>query len=205
MKILNIELIEKFLIIYLSDEIKFAVPLSFFPKLCNAEKNEKNNWEIIWDGKGVSWKEINFEISLDDLKQKENEILSLHKYFLWANEMRVNFDNVLHIKEKNEVDKDKRFIKLNLYMSYWYGALYVVVEGWEELELKDDKIDSLLNSQNKYLLGRYRNGVFHYQRKYFDERFIEFIRDGEDCVNWVRDLNQEFGRYFLEWFGIRKP
>lgn len=85
-------------------------------------------------------------------------------------------------------------------MSYWYGGLYVVIEGWRELELRDPQIDALLASPNVDLLKRYRNGIFHYQRRYFDERFVELIRDGEDVVNWVRELNSQFGRFFLEWF-----
>jgi hypothetical protein len=42
-----------------------------------------------------------------------------------------------------------------IFMSYWYGGLYVVVEGWRELRLSDPKIDALLTSQNVNLLKRY--------------------------------------------------
>jgi hypothetical protein len=81
-------------------------------------------------------------------------------------------------------------------MSYWYGGLYVVVEGWRKLRLSDPKIDALLTSQNVNLLKRYRNGIFHFQKNYLDERFIEFM-ESQDSVPWVRELNLAFGDYFL--------
>jgi hypothetical protein len=49
-------------------------------------------------------------------------------------------------------------------MSYWYAALYVVIEGWRDLGLADATIDALLQSPNVDLLKRYRNGVFHFQK-----------------------------------------
>jgi hypothetical protein len=39
--------------------------------------------------------------------------------------------------------------------------------------------------------------VFHFQRNYYDERFMGFIRDGENVVDWVRVLNRAFGRFLL--------
>jgi hypothetical protein len=35
-----------------------------------------------------------------------------------------------------------------IFMSYWYGSLYVVIEGWKQLRLRDPKIDPLLLSPN---------------------------------------------------------
>lgn len=122
-------------------------------------------------------------------------ILTLHRYFIWANRMRTHFDDLL--KEKQRLKGWE--VEANLYMSYWYGGLYVVVEGWRELKLSDAAIDQLLSSRNADLLRRYRNGVFHFQKKYYDERFTALIRDGEDVVDWVRTLNREFGRFFLNW------
>ena len=84
-------------------------------------------------------------------------------------------------------------------MSYWYGALYVVVEGWQELKLTDPVIDGLLRSPNVDLLRRYRNGVFHFQRKFYDERFWDLMLAGRESVEWVSQLHREFRRYFMSF------
>ena len=37
--------------------------------------------------------------------------------------------------------------EVGMYMSYWYGGLFVVCEGWQELGLSDAKVDPLLDIQ----------------------------------------------------------
>jgi hypothetical protein len=39
-----------------------------------------------------------------------------------------------------------------IFMSYWYGGLYSVIEGSKELALRDEEIDALLKSRNIDLL-----------------------------------------------------
>lgn len=85
-------------------------------------------------------------------------------------------------------------------MSYWYASLFVVIEGWGDLGLKDSEIDKLLESKNVDLLRRYRNGVFHFQKDYWDNRFTGFIIEGQNCVEWIRHIHKEFSRYFLELY-----
>ena len=133
-----------------------------------------------------------------------SEIITLHRYFIWANKMRTDFDALLAQRNPVIEDENKLNIESNIYMSYWYGGLYVVIEGWLNLKLSDPVIDSLLNSDNVGLLKRYRNGVFHFQKKYYNNRFLDFITEGENTVEWVRNLNREFGRWFLEWFDKMK-
>jgi hypothetical protein len=127
--------------------------------------------------------------------QNANSMLSLHRYFIWADRMRSHFYDLLlsgnHATAKGEIEG-------RLYMSYWYAGLYVVTDGWKELGLSDARIDGLLDSPNLNLLRRYRNGTFHFQSEYNDQRFTELIEQGTDVVTWVRELNQQFGRFFLE-------
>ena len=136
------------------------------------------------------------------------EVMSLHRYYLAASMERDTFLRIItgHAQMTGQA---RRYAGENwneswIAMSYWYGGLYVVVEGWGELRLADSDVDALLASPNVELLRRYRNGVFHYQRRYWDERFQELIRDGEKVVNWVHELNREFGRWLLEWFERRE-
>jgi len=130
----------------------------------------------------------------------DNQINTLHRYFIWGNAMRTHFDELLDIHSKNKIDQRRFDIESMMYMSIWYGILYVVIEGWRSLRLTDNKIDLLLKSPNVKLLKNYRNGVFHFQKKYWDKRFENFYREAS-TVQWVRELNLEFGRYFLEHLG----
>jgi len=125
---------------------------------------------------------------------KEAE-LSLHRYYIAANRMRVHFDEVMKEGKDNRKSHE---VEARLYMSYWYAGLFVVVEGWEELQLEDPEIERLLKHENVELLKRFRNGVFHFQKKYDDARFMDLIQHGEDVVGWIRTLNLAFGRWFLD-------
>lgn len=129
-----------------------------------------------------------------------NHIFTLHRYYIWANRMRTHFDDILKKKLENKISDEFFKIESRLYMSYWYGGLYVVIEGWKQLKLSDTEIDLLLKSKNVELLKQYRNGVFHFQKNYDDKRSLNFITQGENCVEWIRRLNREFGRFFLERF-----
>jgi hypothetical protein len=127
---------------------------------------------------------------------QDDKIITLHRYFIWANRMRTHFDSLL-LKDKTKVDS-KLSIELFMYMSYWYAGLYVVIEAWRDLELTDTRIDELLKSPNVDLLRIYRNATFHYQEEYEDKKFRAFMEKGMAAVMWIRSLNSEFGSYFLK-------
>ncbi len=136
---------------------------------------------------------------INETKTSDIEIFNLYKYFMWANSMKHSYENLLSQNVEDVIPKSRFEAEYNLYISYWFGGLYVVMEGWTELKLKDRRIDALLKSPNVNLLRRYRNGVFHFQRDYFDERFMGFLRDGLNRIEWVGLLHDEFERFFLEW------
>jgi len=137
-----------------------------------------------------------------DEKELKSAVHTLHRYYIWANRMRVHFYDL--VPKIAENPKPERFtdeaIEADMYMSLWYGELYVVIEGYQELKLSDPTIDALLSSPNVALLKRYRHGVFHFQKKYFDDRFIAFMRDAKEPAQWVGHLNRAFGAFFLNCF-----
>ena len=127
------------------------------------------------------------------------EVVTLHRYYIWANKLRTEFDKMFGAGH-HPVDPDPLLWftgEAGLFMSYWYAALYVVIEGWKQLGFKDAEIDALLASSNVAHLKRYRNGVCHFQPEYLDQRFQE-IMSSRDSVQWVRTLNRAFGRFFLQ-------
>jgi hypothetical protein len=132
----------------------------------------------------------------------ERAILTLHRYFIWANEVRTRFEQ--HLRDHGAPPA----YEANLYpwMPYWYSALYVVVEGWQRLGLHDVEIDDLLVDEDMTrLLRRYRNGVFHFQETYHDERLTGLLLEGATSAQWVRDLHAAYDRWFVGHFDGPKP
>jgi hypothetical protein len=72
-----------------------------------------------------------YDSSLDETRY--DNVGALSRYFIWADKMRHDFENL--ISNKGDLD-DFTFIEYShIYMSYWYGALYVLIEGWHDLGL----------------------------------------------------------------------
>ena len=139
----------------------------------------------------------------DNTRVDTTKVHALHRYWLWGNHMREEFYRVISDANARGQAVDltaESGIYSLMFMSYWYAGLHVVIEGWTRLGLRDAEVEALLASPNVDLLRRYRNGVFHFQSVYYDERFVGLIRDGENVAEWVRNLNSAIGRVFLEIF-----
>jgi len=132
-----------------------------------------------------------------------SELLALHRYYIWANRLREHFDDTVSNPPLSAGPETIFLDDRGLFLSYWYAALYVVVEGWQQLQLSDPEVDALLSSPSLDLLRRFRNGVCHYQRNYDDPRFLDLIQ-AQGVVPWVRQLNLVLGRYFLQKLGQTK-
>ena len=55
------------LIVSLVDERKISAPLAWFPRLVNASMEERNNWELLGDGQGIHWPDIDEDLSVSGL------------------------------------------------------------------------------------------------------------------------------------------
>ena len=84
-----------------------------------------------------------------------------------------------------------------------YGLLYVVIEGYQALKLKDDEIDRLLQ-QSEYIqkLRRLRNSLFHYQKNRLPRKFWDFIFIS-DSEKWIMELKKSFTKYFNKEIPIK--
>jgi hypothetical protein len=129
----------------------------------------------------------------------EQDIHTLHRYFIWSLNLRDQFYDVIDKQgEPPEVGGDDHarwLIKPFMYGSLWFSMLYVVVEGCQELSLNVSGLDPLLSSPHIELLKRMRNGSFHYQKNYFDPRFTDFYTD--EIVQWAVALQGKLSDYFL--------
>ncbi len=131
------------------------------------------------------------------------QVTALHRYFLWADRMRVHSEEFAATRHPAAPagppsPADEEFFA-HPYRSYWYAGTYVVIEGWRRLDLRDSEIDRLLKSPFVKALKRYRHGVFHFQPKYLDARFLEFTSAGGESATWIKQVGEAFLRWFLKY------
>lgn len=129
---------------------------------------------------------------------------ALHRYFIYADRMRLHFYSALAQKHKYEKDIDEVYLELNMYMSIWYSHLFVVIEGWKDLKLTDENVDSLLTDVDRIdALRLFRNGTFHFQKEYDTKKFLPFLKDSSN-VQWTSDLRDALGKFFIKEFKKHK-
>ena len=141
-------------------------------------------------------------------KLTENEKTSLNdpvlalisNYFFSAKLMR---DHAHTIREE-VFDKKNTRLKRDflVYYGYYLSALWVVVEGFCELNLKDNVIEELAKKHGDSL-RLYRNGTFHYQRK--PDKHVQFHGHPENRMNWVEKLYFELERFFCNYMDVDLP
>jgi hypothetical protein len=130
---------------------------------------------------------------------------ALHRYWLWANQFRESLLESLAQDPPADAGQGREmmgWIRVPFQSaSYWLATLHVVVEGWQELNLHDPRVDDLLRTNDRVsALRRYRNGVFHFQPTYFDTRVTDFAASGDAVVDWAHELHEAFGAWFLSWY-----
>lgn len=118
------------------------------------------------------------------------EILSFAKYLYWSELSKMNFERALKKK------KDSLTFGFYYDLSHYYSSLYVVIEGWKGMKIKDDNINYLLNKfqDNVDKLRKFRNTIYHFQPDMFDKRFEAGIHD-IDLIPWILCLECEFKNF----------
>ena len=59
--------------VVLADGREISVPLVWFPRLQNANPEQKKNWRIIGEGVGIHWKDVDEDISIETLLSVRHE------------------------------------------------------------------------------------------------------------------------------------
>jgi len=62
-----VEVTEDDLVVSLVDGRKIVVPLAWFPRLLHATEAQRNCWELLGDGVGIHWDEIDEDLSVAGL------------------------------------------------------------------------------------------------------------------------------------------
>lgn len=133
------------------------------------------------------------------------DIITLYKYYVYAVQMRIEFRKEANADWLKMMSDNYNAIALffysppGIFFSYSYSGIYLVIEGWKELKLKDEKIDRLISSPYVERLRLFRNATFHYQKEPISWKLIQFFgTEEEGTEKWLNELYAEFGRYFKQ-------
>ncbi len=63
----NIKCTDVLLIVELVDGRTISAPLIWFPRLAQANKKQRDNWELLGEGEGIHWSEIDEDLSINGL------------------------------------------------------------------------------------------------------------------------------------------
>ena len=61
----NLHFADDSLTVDLADGRTITVPLSWYPRLEHATKHERENWEMLLDGEGFHWPDLDEDLSVD--------------------------------------------------------------------------------------------------------------------------------------------
>ena len=54
-------------VVYLSDGRNISVPIIWYPRLLNGNKQELANYELLGDGEGIHWPDLDEDISVEGI------------------------------------------------------------------------------------------------------------------------------------------
>ena len=63
----DVSVTEDTLQVELSDGRTISVPLAWYPRLVHAAQEERDNWELIGEGQGIRWPDLDEDLSVEGL------------------------------------------------------------------------------------------------------------------------------------------
>ena len=64
---INIECTNSLIIVELADGRTISAPLVWFPRLSKASKEQLENWQLLGDGEGIHWPDVDEDLSVAGL------------------------------------------------------------------------------------------------------------------------------------------
>jgi hypothetical protein len=86
----------------------------------------------------------------------------------------------------------------------FYALMYVVIEGYQKADIKDETLDRLLsNSEQVELLKLCRHSVFHYHKNPLSSQLLGFLR-APNSGPWIRAVYDAFEELFEEKLPVKE-
>ena len=133
----NITVTEDTLQAELSDGRTISIPLVWYPRLVHATQAERDNWELIGDGEGIRWPDLDENLSIEGLIAGRMSGESQRSLNRWLKAKRVSRSVALHNLTRVERNGDRKIRSilrgiissrhniLNRIMERWYGVAAV--------------------------------------------------------------------------------
>ena len=64
---INVVISEDTLTVELADGRSLSVPIAWYPRLFHGSQQERENWELIGDGEGIHWPDLDEDVSVEGL------------------------------------------------------------------------------------------------------------------------------------------
>ena len=140
----------------------------------------------------------------------KTKILSLYKYWIYADKMKLLFRKELKNKKeeilyepKSEIEAKLKFelqltSELGIFKSFWYSSLYTVIEGYKDLKLSIPEIDQLINEEYISTLRLFRNNVYHYQKNTLNPKQLG-VDQSDGFVEWIYQIHHKLGDHIMKY------
>jgi hypothetical protein len=128
------------------------------------------------------------------------KLVSLHKYWINADAVKQVVSTQVG-EDSNPPDGIRKLPEMYssfARLSVLYGLIFVVVEGYKELNFTNERVDSLLAKEDFVdALRLFRNATFHYQKQAIPEKAMKFL-ELKESESWIRELHLSFKLFFEE-------
>jgi hypothetical protein len=129
----------------------------------------------------------------------EFQLHALHAYYVRASAIFEDFKRLRdQEKERNDAPDLLSAFEMLSRLSVFYGLLFAVIEGFQELQISDAKLDTLLAHPNLDVLRRYRNAIFHFQADFYESMKVLEMLENDTSVAWIRSVWKELNRWFSD-------
>ena len=139
----------------------------------------------------------------------QEKLMSLYRYWIYSNRIAMLFKPSRH--ELKKLMQDGEFLSLPehlqtlsivtsdswIFRAYWYSSLYIVIEAYNELGISDTEIDMMMVEPFIDDLRLFRNGSFHFQKKFYNKKLLG-VDNTSEFTNWSYDLHTKFGKFILK-------
>ncbi|HEX5317369.1 MAG TPA: hypothetical protein VFX22_12035 [Candidatus Kapabacteria bacterium] len=126
------------------------------------------------------------------MSKKAVERLGLYYYradlmHAWLHALRERYNHDLEAMSESD-----DWYEFTTYVDFWLAALFVLVEGFNKLGLKDKNVSKLFTAQIG-LLKTFRHHTYHFVPEYDPESTEVFIH-----LNWAEELHDAIGDFLVK-------